>query len=157
MKKQPTTPEWMLQKMIASTAFRENGCWEWIRTRNADGYGELWFAGKLRIVSRVSHELFIAPLVGDQCALHRCDNPPCWNPDHLLAGTRLDNKRDAIRKGRHAYGERMHTAKLTPDAVRFIRSNAGMTDRALAALVGVGHAAVNAIRNGKTWRHVDAT
>ena len=30
----------------------------------------------------------------DTVIRHRCHNRPCMNPDHLIAGTQADNKRD---------------------------------------------------------------
>jgi hypothetical protein len=33
--------------------------------------------------------------------LHRCDNPPCFNPEHLFLGTQVDNLADMRAKGRN--------------------------------------------------------
>lgn len=55
---------------------------------------------------------------------HKCDNPPCVNPDHLELGTVADNNRDKIDRGRFTpmRGEKNGNSRLTPEAVNALRS-----------------------------------
>jgi hypothetical protein len=49
--------------------------------------------------------LFVGPIPDDMGICHRCDTPPCVNPDHLFLGTQKDNMADCAAKGRLATGE----------------------------------------------------
>jgi hypothetical protein len=78
----------------------KTGCWEWTRSRSKKGYGQIWIVDKFFRVSRVAHEIYIGPIPEGLNVLHSCDNPPCFNPKHLFAGTQGDNVRDSVKKGR---------------------------------------------------------
>jgi hypothetical protein len=81
-----------------------SGCWLWTGALGMDGYGiRVHLHGeerKPRRAHRASWEIFRGPIPDGLWVLHRCDNPPCVNPDHLFLGTQTDNIRDAVRKGR---------------------------------------------------------
>ncbi len=82
---------------------KSEGCWEWVGSRNQQGYGQFCVNRVPRPSHRVSYELHFGPFNAKMCICHRCDNPPCIRPDHLFLGSHQDNVRDAIRKGRMKY------------------------------------------------------
>lgn len=71
-------------------------CWIW--THGKANYGAV---GRER-ATRVVLELVVLgrPLRPGWFALHHCDVSRCVNPAHLYEGTRLDNARDAVERGR---------------------------------------------------------
>lgn len=139
-----------------------SGCFLWEGRRDNYGYGTIIDGGKNRKAHRVAFELFCRPLQPDEVVAHRCDVPSCVNPDHLFAGTQLENIADMHRKGRYglalirqncARGSRQGLAKLTEADVLAIRaSNRGSSD--LGREHGVTKATINMIRRRATWRHV---
>ena len=94
------------------------------------------------------------------CVLHHCDNPACFNPDHLFLGTRADNNRDMKQKGRARgaapSGSRNGQSKLLPEQVLDIlaRLNAGETQGSVASVYGIAQSAVSSIARGRTWGYL---
>lgn len=76
-------------------------CWEWQKSRDKHGYGYVGQDAKTKKAHRVSYETFIGLIPEGMCVLHRCDNPPCINPEHLFLGTLKQNAldRDAKHRG----------------------------------------------------------
>jgi len=84
-----------------------NGCWEWHGCIDKkSGYGKIamWKERHDRTpeyVHRVSYKLNHGCIPESKDVLHTCDNPKCWNPKHLYAGTPVDNARDMMERNRH--------------------------------------------------------
>lgn len=94
MKRPYNVPFWE-RKTITLT-----GCWEWVGSRRHRGYGQVNFKGKIRKAHRVAWELSFGIVPDGLSVLHKCDNPPCINPDHLFVGDQQDNINDMFTKGR---------------------------------------------------------
>jgi hypothetical protein len=99
----------IVKRLLARRTITERGCWEWTgasRGKKEMPYGKIEIAipGKQPMqvsVHRLSAVLFgIIDPCEDSLTLHKCDNPPCFNPDHLFAGSYYDNYHDAVAKGR---------------------------------------------------------
>ena len=80
------------------------GCLEWQAGRLPKGYGRLRVGARRVTASRLALEWKLGrELRPGMFALHTCDNPPCYLPDHLYEGTRSDNERDKWTPERAAY------------------------------------------------------
>jgi hypothetical protein len=131
-------------------------CWPWTGATDQDGYGRFNDDG---VQKRAHREMLsrTGVLVEGLVVCHSCDNPPCCNPKHLFAGTHLDNMKDMARKGRaskqNQQGESNSAVQLTEVDVIAIRAS-DLNNKQLAAIYGVTHSNISAIRRRVSWQHI---
>jgi hypothetical protein len=72
----------------AKATVRDDGCWVWTASVDANGYGKIWsprpgrvLMGAHRLAWQFHHGYIGPDLVVD----HLCENKNCVNPDHLEA------------------------------------------------------------------------
>lgn len=128
----------------------ESGCWIWMGTLHAAGYGDIrhkpqFDTSRAHRLSWMAHR---GPIPDGMQVCHHCDVRACVNPDHLFLGDHLDNARDRDRKGRRA-----RTGKLTDDQVLEVRSSEASPDE-LAKRFGVRPWTVILARAGVTYTHL---
>jgi HNH endonuclease len=134
-----------------------SGCWLWQGHRNRSNYGTFVPCAEHKrsgLAHRMSYKLFKDDFDNLLFVCHKCDNPPCVNPDHLFLGTPADNSEDARSKGRNML-QASHK-RLTIEDVKRIRLlvNNGVTRAELARLYNVGYATVIKILKGYTYKDV---
>ena len=83
---------------------KTDSCWVWTGVKTRGGYGYLHKSSgteqQSRRAHRISWELHNGQIPDGLWVLHKCDNPPCVNPDHLFLGDRKANMDDCAAKGR---------------------------------------------------------
>lgn len=151
-----------LARFFSKVQFKE-GHWIWIGSKNNKGYGYFNYNKTYGYAHRFSYQHFIAPLNG-LWALHKkiCGIPLCVNPNHLYAGTVIDNNRDAHEWG-NGYklpplnGEDNFMSKLTKEQVvemRRLHHQEGVKHKPLAVRFGVSVRTIEHICQGDSWKHV---
>ena len=129
--------------------------WPHARTR---GYGVVHFGDKTQRVHRLAYRLANDLDEKDmpEVIMHTCDNPSCYNVEHLVGGTQIENLQDMRNKSRHNLGVKNRSAVLTDDDIPDIRRRiaSGEFQRDIAADYGIGRQVISDIKLGKTWGHI---
>jgi hypothetical protein len=151
---------------------KSDGCWTWTGSLTVSGYGRLKFRGAYSQAHRVSWTMEYGPIPKGLLVCHRCDNPPCCRPDHLFLGTKSDNAKDMVSKGRYMTatnnpatrapdrvprGSRNSLARLTEDDVRRIRAlpETYHCHARIGREFGVSPSTIIRIFRRESWKHVE--
>lgn len=129
-------------------------CWEWPGATGSSGHGLIGDENRRLIQThRAVYEEVNGPLPPGVIVRHTCDNPPCCHPNHLIEGTHADNRADCVSKRRHAFGQKMGSAKLTEaEAVSIFKDP--RPQKEIAEEYGVTQSHISNIKAGKTWKHL---
>ena len=98
-------------RLKSRMAITPNECWEWLLSRDEDGYGKTHLGsraeGTFRYVSahRAMYEVVVGPIPDGLQLDHLCRNRACINPAHLEPVTLQENLRRGF-PGRRAGGDR---------------------------------------------------
>lgn len=103
---------------------------------DAGGYGVIGiYKGSLHTTVQAHRKAWEdehGPIPPGMKVLHRCDNPPCVNVDHLFLGTQADNIADMIAKGRAYFQKQTHCKhghELNEENVRIVVRKNGSKQR----------------------------
>lgn len=117
--------------------------------------GDKWSTvGMHRVVYCEAHGITLDDIKG-KVVRHKCDNRRCINPNHMEIGSKADNNRDRMERGRSATGRDVYgnrrTTRLSPEDVEFIRSS-GLTGKELAARFNVSQGTISLARRKLTHK-----
>jgi hypothetical protein len=132
---------------------QQDQCWEWQAAINqAKGYGRFRAGDRVYPAHRVAAALYRGltnpdNLPGD-VVRHRCDNPPCCNPRHLIPGNSSENMIDALVRGGL-------DPQFTEREIRRVRELEGeMLQSEIAERYGASQQMISKIQRGERYAWV---
>lgn len=135
----------------------EDECWNWIKFKDKDGYGNLTFRQKSYPAHRFAYYLEFGEYDDNCFVCHKCDNPSCVNPNHLFLGDSKTNVADRHIKNRDAIGSKIGTSKLLESEVSEIMRlyfNKLMKIKDIAKKFNINKSTIERIISGERWGHV---
>lgn len=141
-------------RLLEKTTVSASGCWVFCGRIRPDGYGQInpgGRSGQMMLAHRASWEVHFGAIPDGMSVCHRCDNPPCVNPDHLFVGSHAENMRDRNRKGRVSRGKKTRHfsgPELTSIRIRYL---SGESCAAIARSLSRRPCVIQNIVHGRTY------
>jgi len=114
--------------------------------------GTVYWQGRLVKIARAVWEAANGPVEKGWSVCHRCDTAACGLLEHLYLQQPHQRVRETADRFRLPLGEDHGQAKLTWDAVEFIRASTASRSE-LAEAFGVSSSTIRKVRFRETWRH----
>lgn len=154
--------EHLTEKMERGLRKLPSGCWvcDTSFVCGQNGYRQvsiiMYGTRHREYIHRLSFERYHGVIENDLEVCHDCDNPPCWNPEHLFSGTRSDNMQDMALKQRGPHGENHPYAKLSEEDVleMYRQLDDGISQYQIAKNFGVHKRYANLVLVGRRWKHL---
>lgn len=144
------------QLIDALETIKSDECMLWPYSLDGHGYGQLTAkaiqespVSVPRLAFFYTHGRWPQP-----CARHTCDTPRCFNPAHIIEGTKAENTADMMVRNRFV----RPTAIITEEIVRQIRieyAAGNVFHRELALKYGISRREVNRIVLRHRWKQVN--
>lgn len=124
-----------------ATVITNIGCWISNRKKK-DFYSLMTVNGRLDTAHRTFYKYFKGPIPTGMMVCHKCDQKPCFNPEHLFLGTAKDNVHDMMMKGRMV--RKKKTIKLDNEMPRIKRLiKKGYSQIKVAKIIGLSSSAIS--------------
>lgn len=117
----------------------KDGCWGWSGSKHKFGYGWVRHGDRTLVAHRAAFEVEYGAIPDGAVVRHKCDNPECTNPDHLVIGSHADNVADRFARGRHLKSGGLYANTIiSEDQISRIRPmlDQGMSLRAIGRALG---------------------
>lgn len=90
---------------------------------NADRYTRIPFHGVQVRAHVLAYQSFVGDVPYGWEVMHSCDNPPCFNPEHLTVGTHAENMAAMAERERSTRGRRVGAAAARAEATHCKRGH----------------------------------
>ena len=146
-------------RLFSNRLITSSGCWEWLGSKRDFGYGRMSYKDHVHSTHRLAAHEWLGMDLHDSSikVCHKCDNPPCFNPEHLYLGDQKTNMSDCTEKGRFPIGESNGYAKMTVELVKKMRemhATGKYSTSDLAPVFGISQTSVSRIVSRRGWKHV---